>query len=246
LLLAVKVPVTLTGSTIDVSNNQTGSGGSGGAIYVNGGNLTVTGTLTANNNRTGIDGGAFVVASGDFLHDGGDVHMGDTTANKATNGSGGAIWAGGNVSLAATSGNVTLANNIAGLSGGAIYADDTVKLGNTTGTLTITGNTAGTSGGAIYALGNVALWGTDISSNTATAGSGGAVYTAGDFTLNATTTDMITGNKAGLQGGAIWAGGNVALNATGGTSPFRAISRIRPGQHRRTPSIWTTPMAAQR
>ncbi|MDR2856965.1 MAG: autotransporter outer membrane beta-barrel domain-containing protein [Novosphingobium sp.] len=213
-------PVTLTGSTIDVSDNQAGANGSGGAIYVNGGNLTVSGALTANANRAGIDGGAFIVAAGDFLQDGGDVRMGDTAANKASNGSGGAIYAGSDVSLAATSGNVTLANNIAGIDGGAIYADGAVKLGNAAGTLTLSGNTAaGGNGGAIYAGANVTLWGTDISNNSA-AGNGGAIYTAADFTLNATTDDTVNTNSAGLLGGAIYAGGNVTLNATSGSISF--------------------------
>ncbi|MEH2513652.1 outer membrane autotransporter protein [Nitrobacteraceae bacterium AZCC 1564] len=198
--------------------NHNTAAGFGGAIHAGGGNGTVTivGSLNASANTAG-NGGAIASDRGISITD-------NLTANGNTASQGGALFVGnGDVSVATTSGNVTLENNSATINGGAIYANGNVSIGSTlnnAGTLTLTGNTAGTDGGAIFALGGVTLFGTDISSNTATNGNGGAVYAASDFTLTSTTTDTVTGNKAGQQGGAIWAGGNVTLNATGGNITF--------------------------
>jgi len=210
------------GGTTTLTDNSAGL--SGGAVYAHGSSntqaaISVIGNLIADGN-TSAYGGALYAFSGNVVQDFGEVRIGGTTANKATAGSGGAIFAnGGGVSLAATAGSISLVNNTATFDGGAIAALGNVTIGNAGGTLVLSGNSAGQNGGAVWSLSNVTLWGTDISNNTA-AGNGGAIYAAGDYTLNATTSDRIGGNSAGLLGGAIWAGGNVTLNAIGGYIVF--------------------------
>jgi predicted outer membrane repeat protein len=107
--------------------------------------------------------------------------------------------------------------------GGAIYAALDVVIGSADSVFALSNNTAA-FGGAVIAFGDIALTGSGtLSSNTATTGSGGAIYAGGSLTLDATATDGITftGNTAGGQPNAIFldntaAGNVVALHATNG------------------------------
>ena len=220
--------VTLTGSQITLTNNHAGTGTSnhGGAIYAGaraGSNLIVNGPLTASDNGAGGVGGVLFSSgpapAGNITQDGGDVSMFNNTAGQG----GGAIYSNsGNVSLATTSGNVSLTSNTGG-QGGAIYTNaGNVTLGHAGAAVTLTGNRATIAdGGAIEATGNVTITGAvDLSNNSTVAGGyGGAVDANGSFSLTATGDSTISNNSAGY-GGALWVGRNLTLAATGGNITF--------------------------
>ncbi|MDR2874904.1 MAG: hypothetical protein LBV44_03110, partial [Methylobacillus sp.] len=250
--------VTLTGSSITLSDNiatQHGGGiyssagvtingnltaegnkalnGAGGAIFANGA-LGITGALTATGNTAKSSGGALYAASGTITQNGGNV---DIQHNQTTGfGSGGAIYADGRVSLAATSGNVTLANNIAGSFGGAIYALGTVTIGNNLSTLDIQHNRAGYSdattpitgnlsnGGAIFSNSLTTLTASSItlSDNIATL-HGGGIFSSGTATINGNLTAENNWALGGLGGsgglgGAIYSNSNINIATTFGSS----------------------------
>ena len=197
--------VTVTNATL--SSNSASQ--NGGLIYANKGNVTLTltgdGNGLSNNTATSGSGGAVYAKEGSVSLTGGAL-----TGNTAANGSGGAIYAGGGVSVDS----VTSASNNSAKNGGLIYAD--------TGAVTVTNsslsaNRAGENGGLIYAnKGNVTLTltgdGNGLSNNTATSGSGGAVYAEeGSVSL---TGGALTGNRAtNGKGGAIYAGGGVSVDS---------------------------------
>lgn len=148
-------------ASIVVANlNLAHGSGNGGAIYNNGGALTVTGSTLPSN--TGTTGGAIWTA--------GALTVSDSTfaLNSVTNG-GGAIY---NASGTVTVTNSTFAQNSAATGGGAIWNNDTVTVIGST----FYGNAAtGASGGAIQNAGVTATIENSIfSHNTAT--TGGAVW----------------------------------------------------------------------
>jgi predicted outer membrane repeat protein len=119
------------------------------------------------------------------------------SGNTTTNASGGAIFAGGDVSIGNSNSTVMLVGNAATFGGGAIDSNAAVTLNGSA--VTVTGNSTMTNGGAIF---------------------------ASNFTLNATGPAQFSGNAANMsgpvagQGGAIWVRGNVTLNAIGGGIVF--------------------------
>jgi predicted outer membrane repeat protein len=209
--------VSITGNAITLSQNQSSASTAGGAIYSDSGNVSLNGdTVDIEKNITGTNGGAIMAFSGNVSV--GNVGGGAVTVTGNTSsGNGGAIAAGGTTTL--NGGAITISDNTALATGGAILGFGDVTIGDASSTLTMTGNKAGTAGGAIWSNGNVTLFGTDISNNTAV-GNGGAVNATGNFSLTATTNDTIANNTAGGNGGAIWAGGNVTLNAANGNIAF--------------------------
>lgn len=194
--------VTLTGNSANYS---------AGAVY-SATSISVPGTLTASNNTTGLDGGVFASD---------EITVSNTTSMQTNSaaGDGGAIWAyGGNVSLAASTGNVTLTHNTANGRGGAIFDYlGNVAIGNTSGTVILSNNLAGTNGGGIYASQALSVTGAlTANSNSALGGDGGAIYAAGGIDINASGSSSIGSNTATGQGGALWSGGNLSLTATNG------------------------------
>ncbi|MDR2878140.1 MAG: autotransporter-associated beta strand repeat-containing protein, partial [Chromatiales bacterium] len=220
--------ITITGETITLSGNQATR--NGGAM-ISAGNIFIAGALTANDNNANLSGGA-ILAVGDSTQDGGDVSANGNFAG----GVGGAFASMGNLSLAATSGNVTLTNNTARgddvplapttTGGGAMAVLGNITLGNENSTIDISGNRAGfdgeapsneVNGGALDSLGSTIIHGSDItlSDNTATL-NGGAIY-AGDVVSvgNTDSTLTIDGNSAlGDLGGAIYSGATTTLTGS--------------------------------
>ncbi|WP_353192614.1 autotransporter outer membrane beta-barrel domain-containing protein [Pandoraea pnomenusa] len=209
---------TFIGNTILSNNSAVGTGG--GLFSYN--NVTSTGSLTANGNTAGNSGSGGAIYS---MLGGVTTDAISADGNQAGN-NGGAIQATGPVSLAATTGDVTLTNNKAGTTsgtnggGGAVGSGGGITVGNASGTNTITGNSANW-GGAFYmstsAGSTLAMAGTTtLSNNTATSG-GGAVYSSGDATINLNGPTTIDGNAVtNGPGGAIYSRGAVALTTSTG------------------------------
>lgn len=189
--------VEATGDLILASN--TSVQGNGGAIYASSYNtpdsvITVTGSLTAIGN-TASGAGAPVSWEGRggalYSFGGATVVTGSTflQGNSSTN-SGGAIYSnGGNISLATTTGNVTIIDNTTTGMGGAINdaaASSIMTIGNAGSTVLIGVDSAG------LAAGNVA---TDA---------GGALYSGGTTTINGALINVSNNKTTGsASGGAI-------------------------------------------
>jgi predicted outer membrane repeat protein len=155
----------------------------GGAVYVSGGNATITGgTLLANKAEQNggaicIEGGSFTISGGMIQGDnnhaladaqlggavyvsGGNAHVNGGTLSGCSANSGGAIYVnGGTVTMLGGSitGNKATAGN-----GGAIYVTGTTDLNVTVQSGEISGNSASANGGAIC------VQGVDESTNTIT------------------------------------------------------------------------------
>ena len=208
--------------TITFSDNQRVSG-SGGAIVVSGPpsstTITVNGASFTNNSATATGGaiyssgnailnGATVTGNTAFGNEGGALHAeqlvtitgGTFHGNQVTgtNGAGGAVSAGGDVTTNQIT-NATFTNNSARGHGGAVR---------TLGLLAVTGSTfsddsAGASGGAIAADDTVSVTSTLFHDDTA-AGSGGAIISIYASVLSQQST--YSGGTSGDNGGAISAG----------------------------------------
>jgi len=191
--------VTLNGSTIAMTSNSSGSGGGGaidaiGAVSI--GDASSTVALTSN---TSVGTGGAIFGHGAVTLDGSAITLSDNRAGSTTvNAGGGAIFAGGDVSIGNSNSTIMLVGNTATFGGGAIDSNSAVTLNGSA--ITVTGNsTTQTNGGAIF---------------------------ASNFTLNATGPAQFSGNAANTSGGiagfggAIWVRGNVTLNALGGDVIF--------------------------
>lgn len=231
-----------TSGTVAFNGNATSTAASkyGGAIYAGAG-LTVNGGLTANNNVASIGSGAAIyVNTGNLTVSGSTTLSGNIGGTTTTSYPGGAInTPNGGIYLATTSGDAVLTNNSATSSGGVAYVGGNgttypaanVSIGNSGGTVTITGNKAGyngvsgiyvnttASGGAIYATlnnGVTTLTGSTVTlSNNTAPGSGGGIYSASTVVNGS----LIANNNVATNGfgGAIYAGaGNVTVS--GGAS----------------------------
>ncbi|MGL4941912.1 MAG: autotransporter-associated beta strand repeat-containing protein, partial [Thermoguttaceae bacterium] len=134
---------------------------------------------------------------------------------------GGAIYAGGNFSIAGGTNSFT--NNSADTSGGAIRTLGNFSIAG--GTNSFTNNSAGENGGAIRALGDFSITGGINSFTNNSAGAytmGGAICAQYEFTLTG-GTNSFEGNTTGGYGGAIYTVGLGAalLRATDGDFLFR-------------------------
>ncbi len=160
----------------------------GGAVYMNGGTTTVSGSNVEFTENEADYGGAFYVNGGTLRISGSDVAF---TGNVVSN-DGGAFYVASNARLSITGENPSITRNVAtDGNGGAIYAASSA---------TVTVNTSAT-----------------ISENEASAGYGGAIYMAGGSTVNLTGALTFSGNTADY-GGAIYiaqARRAAALNITG-------------------------------
>ncbi len=194
--------------------------------------FALTGTNVFSGNSSANGGAWSLNADGNIDVKLGAVYTDNTsfTGNKAAV-SGGAIYlnAAGNAKLEAT-GKVTLTGNEAVTDGGAVYmnagkaavmdlgihAYDDEEGGLLGSYIAFESNTAGRNGGAIYAnstVGDLTLsmgeagkkanyYNVEFKGNTATAGSGGAIYGGnGGISILATQFD---GNSAALLGGAVY------------------------------------------
>ncbi|MBO7725090.1 MAG: hypothetical protein J6S40_01350, partial [Thermoguttaceae bacterium] len=170
----------------------------GGAVYVNGGSLTVDGTSTfASNNATTGNGGA--------------VYASSTVASEDVT-----------ITGASFTGNTSSSN------GGAVYlntASDSVITDSTFTGNTVTGSNAdGTTGngGAIDSDGgNLTIDGGSFSGNTASE-NGGAVYVSQDLLTVENVT--FTSNSSVKDGGAIYGDDNAVLHLTDATFTLNSAS----------------------
>jgi len=176
--------------TIDNLTLQHGRTMAGGAIYNNGGTVTITGsTITG---CTASDNG------GAIYNDGGTVTItGSTFSGCSATGNGGTIHASGSgtvtIDMSGFTGNPSdySANN-----GGAIYADSvTVSIDSTTFS-----DFSATQGGTIFTNGGTCT----ITATTFSGGwagdDGGAIYNTGPLTI---TSSTFSGSGANMEGGAI-------------------------------------------
>ena len=227
-------PATIDISDSILKNNKANNG-NGGALYVSGGSITVhdkageaaAGTLFKDNTSTAYGGAIYAQESSDIILGAGTLFDGNSAAlggavfgntthidlyqtgftnNKATNGSGGAIYVlDGSIALPngsekeAASGTV-FTDNSASSYGGAIYAKNSpVSLGSDT---VFDGNEA-KIGGAIFAQGSLDMTDTVFRNNSASQ-QGGAIYLQkGSLNFNVTKTSAtpaISGNTSTYGG----------------------------------------------
>lgn len=138
--------------------------------------------------------------------------------------SGGAVYAGGDISITGASINLTGnsigsgdADNPDYYSGGALKSDSSIYLTSTEGNIEISSNTADEAGGALYSSSGVEIYSAAdvaITGNTTLVGDGGAVYSDGNviITPGEGGTVTISGNEAAGYGGAIYSYETVTLS----------------------------------
>lgn len=206
---SVLVTPTITLSNSEIKNTVSETGG---AAVNTPGNVVVTDNSVLRDNSATRSGDPAIAGDGGAIKAGGNVTIEATSEliNNSAAGSGGAISAGGNVTIADPSelkGNVSSEGN-----GGAISAVGNVSV---SGYAIISGNTATVgNGGAISAGGEVTLTNATVSGNKATAGDGGAVSASGigDVTVIAS---IVSGNEASAgNGGAISADNKVEISGS--------------------------------
>jgi CSLREA domain-containing protein len=221
------------GGDATFTNNDTGlsTDDNGGAIYSASGNLSITGSVTADDNDAWNGGTIFLNSGSTTISGGASFINGDTGIHGAaiytngltisggtgatftdnTTGSGeGAIYSAG-ANTVSIDGDIDFSRN----SGGGIKSvSGDVTLNPTSGTSLFDQNTNADAGGAIYAGGNVSVKTPTFSSNTATSsGSGGAIYAGGSTTI--TGNASFTSNTAQGHGGAVYTSGlTITGNAT--------------------------------
>ena len=201
-----------------VTSSTHGSAG----IYNQGGNLTITdsiiaqNTLTTNNYFQGLGGG--------LTTEGGTVTITGSQfyGNLTVNGEGGAIHnSNGIVSISNTTINnnqATSNNSIGGYGGGIANFDGQMTLDN----VTINNNTARSGGGIANFFKSMTINNSTLSGNSVSGG-GGAVMNFGILDIN---NSLIDGNTAIFWGGGVQNGiGNmVSLNVTGTTFSKNSVT----------------------
>lgn len=220
---------TLTITDSVLSNNEadgTTFQSGGGAIYNNGGSVTILASRLQGNEASGIagrggailsDGGIVTVADGSAfwtnsaIRDGGaialragadaqieqTVFLGNSAGNATYSGNGGALHVAG-AGSSATLSRTTMADNTASEHGGGVWRGSGTAI--SLGSSVLQGNAA-LNGGALYNAGSsFAVNNTTFDANTATGGSGGALYTSSYVLV---TNSTFTANAAALSGGAL-------------------------------------------
>jgi len=179
--------VTVMNSTI--TNNVAGS--NGGGIYNDGGTLTVTNSTITGNGAPLNGGGIYNQADGTAT-----VDAGSTVSDNEVGDSGGGIYSEGTLTVtgSAISGNTTVDQDGGGISNndGTLTVEDSTISGNTAG--------AGRSGGGIYSFGVATITGSTVSDNTA-GEDGGGIFEDGTMTVS---DSVITGNTAENDGGGLF------------------------------------------
>ncbi|MBV4355836.1 Ig-like domain-containing protein [Pinibacter aurantiacus] len=220
-------------TALRLRGNQTKAGpggkGNGGAIYIDDSLILNSSiNLEINNNRAAANGGA-IYSTNKFLSLS-EITIGNNHADSA----GGAVWSGGQIEML----KVTLDSNSAGTNGGAVYS--------AAGKMNISASTffrnnAG-NGGAVYrkpviATDSSKIFNSTFSGNSATNGSGGALYESGTIparitfaTFNDNTASDGNGNaiffsaitNKQLRGNIIYGNGNTGTEIN--QTAFRAAS----------------------
>jgi predicted outer membrane repeat protein len=210
---------TVTGGRFE--RNFATSNGYGGAIYVAGSLLTISGTQFLTNTATGPGGATLANATtltnttyinnsagswGGGAEAFGPIQVFDSLfQNNRTQANGGGLSSGSTVFVT----NSQFINNTAQgdgtLGGGAIGA----SLSITAHDSQFNGNTANTSpGGALATTQNLYLYRSDFSGNTATLGDGGALWARGSATLDRVN---LASNQSG-RGGAVFISGTITIS----------------------------------
>ena len=242
----------LSNGQLTVTQDLTVSRVGAGAATISGANASrifnVTGSgtdfvlrfMTLTNGLAPGDGGAILAGVGTTLSIESST-ISNSTASLAAGASGGAISAGGSVSIVTASGSTTgssITGNTVSASdvgsvarGGGVAADGTLTIGSRT---TISGNQAtdaGTGsdarGGGIFSTAPTSLNGAKVSGNQVTGGSGiggGIAAMSGALTLTRTT---VNGNTATTTGdGATGGGGGIGLPSSGTATAALDLSTV--------------------
>lgn len=203
--------------------------GTGGAILLNGGNLT-TGTLGVN--IAGYQNGDVSSIPGGIVASNFSLNIASGTWDTQNNGnvdpragSGGALFADGNVSILASS--FVETNTSTSASGGAIAfydagaSSDPIEIANTT----ISGNSAGLNGGGVALIpskftqnvGRMDMINATVADNSAS-GAGGGIHSANTTAADVKVTNSILANNTDNGGGNNC--GGQALTDNGGNIQF--------------------------
>ncbi|MDR1941495.1 MAG: autotransporter domain-containing protein [Endomicrobium sp.] len=199
-------------------------GGYGGAIYSGGGVTFASDSFAVfYGNRASLDGGAVYAGSGNAEF--GSVTM---SSNTSVTGSGGAVYASGDIRFNSQTGDVSLISNSAHAQGGALYSAGQISFA---GNAKISANetkldsssTTFHNGGAIYAADSVmfnSVFGYAQLIDNKAAGSGGAILSSASVYFNGSA--VISGNNiahpdSSIAGGAIWADGGIYFQNAGVT-----------------------------
>jgi predicted outer membrane repeat protein len=216
----VEAVLNVSFQNVTIQNGLGQSGDSGGAVHASGGNLSFTNVILRNNSVSS-EGGAISTTTGNITltncslignhaeNDGGAIAttkgaivITNSTIQLNTAGSsGGAIdmdGTGPTVTLSITNSSVN--NNRSGDDGGAINDIST-------GTITISkcviiNNVAGSEGGAIFTDGNLTIDASNVGFNTS-GSDGGAIEADNDQTLVQITNSNLSANKSESDGGVI-------------------------------------------
>ncbi len=198
---------TISSSTF--TSNQAGpSYAYAGAVSVNGGPITITGSAFTTNSASN-GGGAIDISNSAMTLSTSTLTQNSATNPTQTGDGGGAIWAGnGGVSTVTQStitGN-TVAGNLSGTGGGgALINDAMIQFTNST----ITGNTSGEDGGGVElaaAGGCVTLTNVTLYANSATNGAGGNLNVGS----NATITNSLFAHGSASNGPDVYTTGSLS------------------------------------
>jgi Right handed beta helix region len=177
----------LTLDNLTVANGRyTDNGYGGGAIFNNGGTLTVSNS-TLSGNSTNSNGGA--------IFNSGTLTMSNSTLSGNSSFNGGAILNSGTLTMS----NSTLSGNSSDF-GGAILNSGTLTMSNST----LSGNSTNNNGGAILNYGTLTMSNSTLSGNSSYYG-GGAIYNnSGTLTVSNSTLSGNSTTFGSGSGGAIW------------------------------------------
>lgn len=225
--------VTINGTSTALGTFTKNNATNGGAIFLEGGSLTVNSDVnfgsSSSSGNVATDGGAIDQAGGTLA-----VQGASFTGNSATK-SGGAIYISSATSATITgtgfgTGTANFGSNSA-VNGGAIWTEANLSLISDVFGASTTGNLATGNGGALdVAGGTTTLQKDTFSTNTASAGKGGAIYNSA--TLNGTATSLL--DNSAVSGGGLYNSGTAYLtnltaadnNATNGGGFYTAAGTL--------------------
>ena len=216
--------------TMESGSKITGSSADyGGGVYIKGGTFTMKSGSSITGSSAGYAGGGVYVNDGNFTMDGGTI--GGTDINSSnTAGSGGGVYVNDQGSFT-MSGGIISGNTATGTTanGGGVHVGGTFTM---SGTATIKGNTASNGGGVcvysggVFTMSGGIIGGSDSgSANTALYG-GGVYVDSSNFGFGAGTFDMSGGTIIGNEvSGTVAGGGGVCVQGNFTMSGNATISK---------------------